>query len=287
MGPSRLLHGFVRFETRKAVVIYKELGYGSPMTYSAPTSRTDINGTRRWYVDGELHRQAEPAVEWVDGTREWWLDGERHRPDGPALEWANGDKEWYVKGKAHRIDGPAIERADGSKSWYVNGLNHRTQGPAIEYVDGTKEWWLDGKRHRLDGPAWEDANGNSEWYLNGKLHRVAGPAVEWADESKEWWVNNKEISPPYSHVLTAAFSRGLPIPPGVLQDMLKAMSEANGLQKDQLNQLDSLLNKYWPTHVKKILVTLFSDSNPTIKNIAFSLLGVDGRPENVKDGVCL
>ena len=56
-----------------------------------------------------------------DGTKRYYLDGQLHRTDGPAIEWANGDKLWYLNGQPHRTDGPAVECADGYKSWYVQG----------------------------------------------------------------------------------------------------------------------------------------------------------------------
>ena len=72
------------------------------------------------------------------------LNGKLHREDGPAVEWNNGDKYWFKNGDYHRKDGPAIEYANGSKEWYKNGLRHREDGPAIEYIDGTKSWYLKG-----------------------------------------------------------------------------------------------------------------------------------------------
>ena len=56
----------------------------------------------------------------TDGTKDWYLDGKLHREDGPAVEYANGDKEWYLDGKIHREDGPAVEWSDGYKAWYLN-----------------------------------------------------------------------------------------------------------------------------------------------------------------------
>jgi hypothetical protein len=49
------------------------------------------------------------------------LNGILHREDGPAVEYANGGKAWSLHGKLHREDGPACVYADGSKSWYLNG----------------------------------------------------------------------------------------------------------------------------------------------------------------------
>ena len=54
------------------------------------------------------------------GTKHWFLNGKLHREDGPAVEWADGSKSWWINGNLHRKDGPAVEWADGSKSWYLN-----------------------------------------------------------------------------------------------------------------------------------------------------------------------
>ena len=56
-----------------------------------------------------------------DGTKEWYLNGKLHREDGPAIEYPDAHKEWCLNDKLHREDGPAIEWSDGSKSWYLNG----------------------------------------------------------------------------------------------------------------------------------------------------------------------
>ena len=32
----------------------------------------------------------------ANGYKFWCLNGKLHREDGPAIEWANGDKEWYL-----------------------------------------------------------------------------------------------------------------------------------------------------------------------------------------------
>ena len=31
-----------------------------------------------------------------DGTKMWFLNGELHREDGPACEYSNGTKKWYL-----------------------------------------------------------------------------------------------------------------------------------------------------------------------------------------------
>lgn len=69
------------------------------------------------------------------------LNGELHREDGPAVEWykhtyqllsGHGGfilgREWYKNGRLHRLDGPAMEFEDGSGDWYIDGqyLKHQT-----------------------------------------------------------------------------------------------------------------------------------------------------------------
>ena len=57
------------------------------------------NGDRFWFLNGELHREDGPAVEYHNGSKEWYKNSLLHREDGPAIEWANGGKEWYINGK--------------------------------------------------------------------------------------------------------------------------------------------------------------------------------------------
>ena len=33
-----------------------------------------------------------------NGYKEWYVEGKLHREDGPAIEWSNGTKEWRVEG---------------------------------------------------------------------------------------------------------------------------------------------------------------------------------------------
>ena len=79
------------------------------------------NGDKSWYLNGELHREDGPAIEFSNGNKLWYLNGKLHREDGPAVEWSSGDKHWYLNGKLHREDGPAISRRNGGKEWYLNG----------------------------------------------------------------------------------------------------------------------------------------------------------------------
>jgi hypothetical protein len=73
-----------------------------------------------------------------DGGKYWRLNGKLHREDGPAVEYADGGKEWYLKDKLHREDGPAVEYPSGDKYWYLNDKSmteeeHKAaMNPAVE-----------------------------------------------------------------------------------------------------------------------------------------------------------
>ena len=68
--------------------------------------KTNEHGTKKWYVNGELHRLDGPAVEQANGFKAWWVNGKPHREDGPAVEHASGGKEWWVNNKLIRKEGP-------------------------------------------------------------------------------------------------------------------------------------------------------------------------------------
>ena len=36
------------------------------------------NGEKHWYLDGKLHREDGPAVEWADGSKYWYLNGTKY-----------------------------------------------------------------------------------------------------------------------------------------------------------------------------------------------------------------
>ena len=59
------------------------------------------NGDKEWRVNGVLHREDGPAVEYPDGHKEWWVNGVLHRENNPAREWADGSKEWWLNGEEY------------------------------------------------------------------------------------------------------------------------------------------------------------------------------------------
>lgn len=39
------------------------------------------------------------SILFLSDNIEHYLDGELHREDGPAIEWNNGEKQWYYHGE--------------------------------------------------------------------------------------------------------------------------------------------------------------------------------------------
>lgn len=58
----------------------------------------DERGTRRYRLNGVLHRQLGPAVIFENGTEIWYQRGERHRLGGPAVTMSTGEQHWYLSG---------------------------------------------------------------------------------------------------------------------------------------------------------------------------------------------
>ena len=56
------------------------------------------DGTRRYRLNGVLHRQLGPAVIFENGTEIWYQRGERHRLGGPAVTMNTGEQHWYLSG---------------------------------------------------------------------------------------------------------------------------------------------------------------------------------------------
>ena len=90
---------------------------------------------------------------WYDGTKRWYLNGQLHREDGPAIELSDGTKEWWLKGLLHREDGPAIVKPNGSRFWFLNCAlltesEHREQTWHQPTLNG-KTVEIDGKTYVL------------------------------------------------------------------------------------------------------------------------------------------
>ena len=79
---------------------------------------------------------------YADDSKFWYLNGKLHREDGPAVEYTDGSKYWHLNGERHREDGPAVEHTDGSKCWYLNG-NYMTEEEHKEAMNPSVEMTME------------------------------------------------------------------------------------------------------------------------------------------------
>jgi hypothetical protein len=56
----------------------------------------DFCGNKFWYKNGLIHRENEPAIEWVDNGKAWCYNGKYHKEDGPACKYASGVEIWFL-----------------------------------------------------------------------------------------------------------------------------------------------------------------------------------------------
>ena len=98
-----------------------------------------------------------------DGNKIWRLNGKLHREDGPAIQFISGRRDWYINDKLHREDGPAIEDYDGTKYWFINYKRHREDGPAIEWSYGRKDWYINDEYINLEEIINKYPNGYGPW----------------------------------------------------------------------------------------------------------------------------
>ena len=82
-----------------------------------------MSATVKWCQDKTRLAIWDKQVFCIDeyGNKYWCLNGLLHRENGPAVEWSDGDKEWHLNDKLHRENGPAVEYVNGYKYWYLNG----------------------------------------------------------------------------------------------------------------------------------------------------------------------
>jgi len=72
--------------------VYKEVEVLTKIGYEI---YVDSAGNKCWYLNGVLHREGGPAIEYYDGDKSWYLNGVLHREDGPARDWGVAS-EWYL-----------------------------------------------------------------------------------------------------------------------------------------------------------------------------------------------
>jgi len=82
---------------------------------------TNISDKKYKKLSNEKKKEKPYCIKISNGNKQWVVNGDLHREDGPALEYYNGSKYWYLNGKRHREDGPA-EESFGKVHWYLNNF---------------------------------------------------------------------------------------------------------------------------------------------------------------------
>ena len=67
---------------------------------------------------GQPHRLGAPAIITDGGTKFWFVNGLLHREDGPAVEYANGRTEFWLNGLPRKV----LERSVPNPFGWVGGL---------------------------------------------------------------------------------------------------------------------------------------------------------------------
>ena len=117
------------------------------------------------------------------GIKSWLMNGKLHREDGPAIEWPDGVKEWYLNGKL--LTEQEFNTRMNTKELTINPIEELLEYTVKVYPNGSKFWWLNEELHREDGPAIEWLDGTKEWYLNG---------VELSEQDFNTRMNTKELT---------------------------------------------------------------------------------------------
>ena len=69
-----------------------------------PECKTYPNGAKEWYLNGKLHREDGPAIEWGDGKRWWYLNGKRlTEKEHQEQTQASTNKVIEIDGKKYKL----------------------------------------------------------------------------------------------------------------------------------------------------------------------------------------
>jgi hypothetical protein len=171
--------------------------------------------TTEWRVDGVLHREDGPAVQYIDEgnliKNFYYKDGRLHRENSmPAIEYIyvhcigdntfhNLDKYYMYHGVLNNLSGPAISLENGKiELYYINGVPYiksvfysvqKALSSNTASKDDTQELTEDEFNARPKKTVLKD--GTIEWKVNGKLHREDGAAIEYSNGDKSWFINGE------------------------------------------------------------------------------------------------
>jgi hypothetical protein len=73
-----------------------------------------------WFNEkGQRHRDnGDPSHEYADGSKEFWVNGELHRICGPAIEGVGGYKEWWIEGDQYITEEEYNIAVEFYKVWF-------------------------------------------------------------------------------------------------------------------------------------------------------------------------
>jgi len=118
----------------------------------------DEEGTKRYYLNDNLHREDGHAIEFANGTKYWYLNGNLHREDGHAIEFASGEKYWFLNDKEYTEEEfnklkqnnmkQEFEIPEGCKKFTIEQIGNKIittfkQEGRKRVEKGTKYWYMD------------------------------------------------------------------------------------------------------------------------------------------------
>ncbi len=56
-----------------------------------------------------------------EGVKHYYLDGKLHRENGPAIEYPDNSPWWFINDEFRPEDEISLEQNTSSKFWYLNG----------------------------------------------------------------------------------------------------------------------------------------------------------------------
>ena len=88
------------------------------MNYITYEVKVYVSGSKYWYLNGKLHREDGPAIEYADGSKFWYLDGKRYS----EADWKKAVNPDSCDGKTVEIDGKKyrLTEIQGDKNGYFN-----------------------------------------------------------------------------------------------------------------------------------------------------------------------
>ena len=152
-----------------------------------PKCTINSDGTKAWYLNGKLHREDGPAIEWPDGSKQWYLNGKEYIEKDwkkavaklkkgdrqlPNLSKINLDLDLPPKKDSTDPSSPNYPNFGGEDSAWPKKHPNLGEGNAYAYMlkfkDGRREFYnKTNQLHHTAGPALRSPTGHVFYFLNG------------------------------------------------------------------------------------------------------------------------